>query len=143
MTRYTQLIAYPAAFSLVLALIDSPPAAAIGGPGIGCTTSDQGLTKSGTILTASGSQHCSFPLSGLSPRRVVVGVQRDRWFGWETMGTSNSGWNTPSFYSGVMSATYNCAGTGIHTFRSLTSGQELLGFYNPVFESITQFRTAC
>jgi hypothetical protein len=103
-------------------LASSPRAVAVGGPGFGCSTHADSLVKAGSTITAEGSQSCDGISSGFTWRKLVVSVRRSRFFGWETMAASNSGWTTPSFYK-VVSATHNCAGTGTHTFRGFAEGQ--------------------
>ena len=118
-----------ALLSLSALVVDNRTAGAVGGPGFGCTTHANTFFKSGSILTVRGSQSCDGQLSGFAPRQLTMRIERSRWFGWEVMSSSWSSWRIPAFYSEVQ-ATYNCGGTGTHTFRGEASGTIFPGMYN-------------
>lgn len=63
--------------------------------------------------TISGSARFVDPCGG----EATVTIQRSRWYGWEDMQTvelTGNGWQDVS---------YDCAGTGIHDFRSIVEGR--------------------
>jgi hypothetical protein len=105
---------------LIPHLVSAPPAAAVGGPGLGCSTHANKMWKSGSTITVVGSQRCDAWL-GIDPVKLTVSIKRSRWYGWETMSSTNTGYRTPSFYSEISTA-YDCGGTGTHTFRGVADG---------------------
>ncbi|MFE0100666.1 hypothetical protein [Streptomyces sp. NPDC059009] len=69
--------------------------------------------------TISGSGAIIAPCSG----GATLVIQRSRWYGWEDMATLN--------FSGqhAQTITYDCAGTGIHDFRTYINSQRANGSY--------------
>ncbi|MFF4185254.1 hypothetical protein ACFYZ9_18835 [Streptomyces sp. NPDC001691] len=69
--------------------------------------------------TISGTAGIIAPCSG----GATVVIQRSRWYGWEDMATKNiSG-------QGWINISYNCAGTGVHDFRTYINAQRADGSY--------------
>jgi hypothetical protein len=81
--------------------------------------------SSNTTVSVYASQSCSG--SGFMPVQICDTVQRHRWFGWENMKTRCSGYAYVSFDD--VTTTYNCAGTGSHSFNGAANGYAVAGVY--------------
>lgn len=71
------------------------------------------------IVRANGFQSCTNG-GDWRPQRVVVQIQRLRWFGWQTVATEDSGYVLDPFVE--RTAFYKCLGTGRYTYRTLATG---------------------
>lgn len=57
---------------------------------------------------------------GWRMQRLVIEIQRSRWYGWQTMERYDSGYlNDPFVERTVL---YKCADTGFQTYRTLATG---------------------
>jgi hypothetical protein len=91
-----------------------------------CTVNSYTPTKIGSSIYGGG--NVSTECRGY----WFANLQRERWNGWETIA------GTPVFYPGGGSvASYNCAGTGTHTFRTHVWNNYGEGAYSG------KFRTSC
>jgi hypothetical protein len=123
--RATYVLPMIAFLSFSVLVVDSHVAGAVGGPALGCATHLGSFGRSGSTISASGSQTCNGVTSGFNPRDLTVKISRSRALGlWQVMSSSWSGWNIPAFNSTVDSV-YNCGGTGTHTFRGEAQGTML------------------
>ncbi|WP_406507743.1 hypothetical protein [Streptomyces sp. NBC_00212] len=86
------------------------------GADLTCTSIGRTFQDGNTI---SGSGSIVSPCSG----GATLVIQRSRWYGWEDMATVN--------FNGRHSQTitYNCAGTGVHDFRTYINSQHADGSY--------------
>ncbi|MGW1288229.1 hypothetical protein ACWDBD_23295 [Streptomyces sp. NPDC001118] len=84
----------------------------------GLTCTSIGPTfQDGTTISGSGA--IITPCGG----GATLVIQRSRWYGWEDMATVNfTGQHTQTI-------TYDCAGTGIHDFRTYINSQHADGSY--------------
>jgi hypothetical protein len=88
-------------------------------------------TRSGDIIRGYGSQaNCG------SSGRSYLTIQRSRWYGWEDLATATVIGSGHDVY-----VTYNCAGTGTHTFRTIHTGSTIGG--TPLFKESNRITATC
>lgn len=84
-----------------------------------CTGHSQPPIAESGILRANAFQSCTGG-PGWRMQRLVVEIQRSRWFGWQTMQRYDSGNLNDAFVERTV--LYKCAGTGRQTYRTLATG---------------------
>jgi hypothetical protein len=111
------------------ALVSTPAQAAEPDVSImACTLSVSAPTKSGSIITGSGSRNAD---CGTGNTRI--GIQRSRWYGWEYMATKE--------IQGSGSVTFNCSGDGTHDYRTIQEGRTVGG--SPLVKTSSSKRYSC
>jgi hypothetical protein len=93
---------------------------------------DVGLTiKQGTVIRGSGSfSKCTVFW------HITVQLQRERWYGWQTL-SSKSLWT-----SGSVGVSWNCAGSGTYTYRTLVNAYHRDG-RRSAYKISNHLRVAC
>jgi hypothetical protein len=84
----------------------------------GCVGSMILYESSNNVLTASATSACTYSVQKIWQQ---VTIYRSRWYGWEQVDRWTD-WRN-NVWSFAMDNTYNCAGTGTHTFRAEVQGQ--------------------
>jgi hypothetical protein len=108
--------------------VDEPGAEARAG---GCEIHIGTTFRSGNTIIGYGSQaNCG------SQGTSYLTIQRSRWFGWEDLTTQSVTGSGHDVY-----VSYNCSGTGTHTFRTIHTGRTIGG--NPVFKGSNQITVTC
>jgi hypothetical protein len=95
-------------------------------------TFDVGLTiKQGTVIRGSGSfTKCTVYW------HITVSLQRERWYGWQPLSTKSL-WST-----GSVGVSWNCAGTGTYTYRTLVNAYHRDG-RRSAYKISNHLRVAC
>lgn len=104
-----------------------------------CTVYASDIDHNGTYLSGNGWQSCSG--SGYTPAKVDVKIQRSRWYGWETMSSASGNWEYDPWQE--LWDYYECAGTGTHDFRVVTTGYAQFGAYSQSVQSLNYLRINC
>jgi hypothetical protein len=104
-----------------------------------CTVYASDIWKDGEWAEGEGSQFCSG--SGYSPMMIRTQIQRDRWWGWETVKTDTSSWS--SGYMVTLLPGYDCDGDGTFTYRLVTTGWAQGGAYSRDVQSLNYVRFTC
>jgi hypothetical protein len=93
---------------------------------------DVGLTvKQGTVIRGSGSfTKCTVYW------HITVSLQRERWYGWQALSTKSL-WT-----SGSVGVSWNCAGTGTYTYRTLVNAYHRDG-RRSAYKISNHLRAAC
>ena len=104
-----------------------------------CTVYASDIWKSGEWAEGEGSQFCSG--AGYSPIMIRTQIQRDRWWGWETVKTDTSSWT--SGYMITLLPGYDCDGDGTFTYRLVTTGWAAGGAYSQNVQSLNYVRFSC
>ncbi|MFF5225312.1 hypothetical protein [Dactylosporangium sp. NPDC000521] len=104
-----------------------------------CTVYASDIWQSGDWAEGEGSQWCSG--SGWGPQMIRTQIQRERWWGWETVKTDTSSWTTAYFLT--LLPGYDCDGDGTYTYRLVTTGWAAGGSRSQDVQSLNYVRFSC
>lgn len=104
-----------------------------------CTAYASDPSKVRLQIRGEGSQFCSGV--GWSPQKVRVQIQRQRWWGWQTVSSSESGYQYNDFIT--RAPAYNCFETGTYAYRIVTTGWVQGGARSVSAQSMNYLRTTC
>lgn len=104
-----------------------------------CTVVTDDPHKFANTIDGEASQFCSGV--GWAPQRIVVSIQRLRWYGWQTVASRDSGDVWVDFVSRDL--LYDCGGTGTYTYRVVGTGYAAGGTRSLSVQSQNTLRVAC
>ncbi len=104
-----------------------------------CTIYASDPSRFANTVEGEGAQWCSG--SGWWPQKIVVTLQRHRWWGWQNVNRVESSW--AYIYFVHRDFIYNCSGTGTHTYRVVTDGYAEGGYYKASVQSENYLRRSC
>lgn len=90
-------------------------------------------------IQGEGDQICSG--TGWSPQRLAISIQRQRWYGWQTLDTEYTAYTSSYWVSDVM--WYDCYNSGTWTYRVIVTGYAAGGRYGKTVQSANYLRTTC
>jgi hypothetical protein len=74
-------------------------------------------------------------------QRLAISIQRQRWYGWQTLDTEYTAYTSSYWVSDVM--WYDCYNSGTWTYRVIVTGYAAGGRYGKTVQSANYLRTTC
>jgi hypothetical protein len=104
-----------------------------------CTVYASDPRRSYYDVEGEGFQSCF--ATGWSPQRLAISIQRQRWYGWQTMDTEYIPYTTGNWSDRTI--WYNCYNTGTWTYRVVVTGYAQGGRSGKSVQSENYLRTTC
>lgn len=80
-------------------------------------------------------------LATIRPRFEVL-VQRERWYGWQTVHAQWTPWGSSAFRE-LVDVAYDCSGDGTYTYRMVSTGEAAGGTSTGSTQSLNYLRKSC